>query len=778
MIRAAHRLQPLFAGFFIVLLLSSASIPRAFGASPNNLTMQAEDERAVTWTLNADKVTSLGASEIIEAEGNVVLQRGGEYLKADYARYYSLTKWVFLRGNVEARMGKDEMTADEAEFDLRSRVGWLKNGQVFMDGPHMYFAGQRIDKHWGDVYSFKQAKITACDGDVPAWSLEAEEAVVEIDGYAQLWRPKFQIKDTPVLFSPWMLIPAKKERQTGFLAPEIGQGSRRGFYYNQPFFWAIDESQDMTFNGYFMDKRGIMQGVEYRARPSVRETAWIRFDWLRDKVEVNDPADNPVNSGSGLVRTNQDRYWLRGMYEGHLADPKWKLRADLDFVSDQNMLHEFRSGYSGYSRSRDELFSLFRRDIQERDLKRQSGFMLFRDWDRVTVSLSSLYYQDQTLGNGNRPKSSDTTVQTLPQLDLFLHKGSLIDGLPLEVSAGMETGYKYRREGTRGMRYVMTPTLSLPINGRYGSIITTAGLQQTFYGTDTHSKTDGEDKQDGKSQTIPTFQVDGSTEVMRTFNLGGPPAPTKENIGKSKWTGMRHSIQPRVRYRNIPLKDQRDNPYYDSGDRILPINELTYSVTNILTRKRAMVVAAKPAKEGEEAAYTVKQDYLEFLRFSLEQSYDMREAARTDERAQYERRPFGDLIAEASVSFDEFISFTSRSYWSPYLATFTRHDNGVVFTYMPWGHMYTGLGYRRELDEYKRQRPQTIKTLNFKGELNLFGPFSLGFGYTRDWKRSENVDRELLLIYNHQCFQIMGLFSKDSIEEHYGVRIAITGLGS
>ncbi|MDL2209239.1 LPS assembly protein LptD [Desulfovibrio sp. OttesenSCG-928-O18] len=778
MIRAAYRLPPLFAGFFILFLLFFMAVPRAFGASPNSLTMQAEDERAVTWTLNADKVTSLSASEVIEAEGNVVLQRGGEYLKADYARYYSSTKWVFLRGNVQARMGKDEMKADEAEFDLRSRVGWLKNGQIYMDGPHMYFAGQRIDKHWGDVYSFKQAKVTACDGDVPAWSLEAEEAVVEIDGYAQLWRPKFQIKDMPVLFSPWMIIPAKKERQTGFLAPEVGQSNKRGFYYNQPFFWAIDESRDMTFNEYFMGKRGFMQGVEYRSRPSVRETTWLRFDWLHDKVEVNRDSDDDVNDSDGLVRNNRDRFWLRGMYEGHLGDPKWKLRADLDFVSDQNMLHEFKSGYSGYNRSRTELFDLFRRDLQEKDLNRQSGFMLFRDWDRVTVALSSRYYQDQTLGHGNRNKSTDTTVQSLPQLDLFLHKGSIVDGLPLEVSAGMEAGYKYRREGTRGMRYVMTPSLSLPINGRYGSLITTAGLQQTFYGTDTYAKTGGEAKQDGKSQTIPTFQMDGSTEVMRTFKLGNAPTPTKENVGTSKWTALRHSIQPRVRYRNIPLKDQHDNPRYDSGDRILPVNELTYSVSNILTRKRAKVVAAKPAKEGEEATPVVTQDYLEFLRFSLEQSYDMRESTRTDDRGEYERRPFGDLIAEAKISFDEYLAFTSRSYYSPYLDTFTRHDHGVTFTYMPWGHLYTGVGYRRELDEYKRYRSQTIKTIDVKGELNLYGPFSLAFAYTHDWERSENVDRELRLIYNHQCFQIMGVFSKDSYEEHYGVRVAITGLGS
>ncbi|MCC8193998.1 MAG: LPS assembly protein LptD [Deltaproteobacteria bacterium] len=777
MIRAASRSLPHYAGSTLLLIVLCFSAIPARGASQSNLAMQAEDEQAVTWTLNADKVTSLSANDVLEAEGNVVLQRGSEYLKADYARYYAGTKWVFLRGNVSARMGRDEMKADEAEFDLRSRIGWLKHGQIYMDGPHMYFAGDRIDKHWGDVYSFKEAKVTACDGDVPAWSLEAEEAVVELDGYAQLWRPRFQVKDVPVLFSPWMILPAKKERQTGFLNPEFGRSSKRGLYYNQPFFWAIDESRDMTLNEYYMEKRGFMQGVEYRSRPSARETAWVRLDWLRDKV--SDASGLNYNSGDGLARSNNDRYWLRGMYEGFLADPKWKIRADLDYVSDQDMLHEFKSGYSGYNRSRDELFGLFRRDIQERDLARQSGIMLFRDWDRVSVALSSVYTQAQWLGHGNAPKSTDTTVQRLPQLDLYLNKGRVVEWLPLEVNASAETGYLYRRDGTRGMRYTMSPDLTLPINGKYGSFLASAGVQQTFYGTDTYDKSNPDQpKQDGKSQTVPTLQLDGSTEFSRVFTMDSAPlAPTPETVGKSRWIAVRHAIQPRVRYRNIPLKDQHDNPNYDSRDRIRPVNELTYSVTNILTRKRERVVAQKSAKEDEVATPVVTTDYLDVVRFTLEQSYDLREATRTDEREEYERRPFRDIIAELQISFDEYVSLTSRSYWSPYMDKVTRHDHTLNYRFAPWGSVYTGLGFRDKVDEYLRDRNRRVKTIKLGGDLNLYGPFALAFSYDHDFERSESVEKTLSLIYNHQCFRLEGIFSKDGNDETYGFRISLTGLG-
>ncbi len=810
---AARRLFFLQAGFFLILAVPcfaasgaraaenawgrpgalAAPAPAATGApgrmqvGPNGkipsgsaLTMKAEDDKAVTWTLTADKVTSQNDSEIMEAFGNVVLRRGAEYLKADYARYYSTTKWVFLKGHVSALMGRDQMKAEEAEFDLRSRVGWLKKGEIFMDGPHIYFAGDRIDKHWGDVYTFKQAKITACDGDVPAWSLLADEAVVELDGYAQLWNSRFQVADTPVMYSPWMLIPAKKDRQSGFLPPEFGQSSERGFYYNQPYFWAIDPSRDLLLNEYVMEKHGLMQGVQYRSRPSAQEGTWLRFDWLSDRERVLKDQDDPINSDDGLIRTNDQRYWVRGMYDGTLlGDPKWKLRANIDYVSDQNFLHEFKRGYSGFNQSREQLFDLFRRDIRERDQTRESGLLLFRDWQRVSVALGAAYTQDQSLGHGNKGLTSDPTVQQLPAASAFLHKGALIEGLPLEIAAATEAGYMYRRNGTRGARYSLTPQLSLPVNGRYGSVIATAGVRQALYATD---KVDKENNaaplQNGDSQTVPQFSVMGSTEFARVFPVSSAPLTASNGtIGKSRWTALRHSVQPRVGYANIPLVDQNDNPKYDGEDRIRAVNELTYSVTNLITRKREKVVAQKASKQGEAPVPTVATDYLDLLRLTVEQGYDLREATRDDERDRYQRRPFSDIRAEVQVGLDEYISLLSRTYWSPYMNRITRHDHGVCLNYPTWGNFYTGLGFRKALDEYTRQRDKDIKTLDLKASLNFFGPLSLRLGYSRDFENNDDVERSLDLIYTHQCFQLIGRMSSDAGDRNYQFLVVFNGLG-
>ncbi len=759
---------------------AAAAEPSADAQAGGALTMKAEDDKSVTWTLSADKVSSRNDSEIMEAYGNVVLRRGGEYLKADYARYYSTTKWVFLKGHVSALMGKDQMKAEEAEFDLSSRVGWLKKGEVFMDGPHIYFSGDRVDKHWGDVYTFKQAKITACDGDVPAWSLLADEAVVELDGYAQLWRSRFQVADTPVMYSPWLLMPAKKDRQSGFLPPEFGRSSERGVYYNQPYFWAIDQSRDLLLNEYVMEKHGLMQGVQYRSRPSAHEGLWLRLDWLSDSQRVLKDSEDETNSSDGLIRTNDQRYWVRGMYDTPLlGDPKWKFRANIDFVSDQNFLHEFKSGYSGFNRSREQMFNLFRRDIRERDQTRESGLLLFRDWQRVSVAFGAAYTQDQTLGHGNKGLTSDPTVQRLPQASAYLHKGGLIEGLPLEIAASTEAGYMYRRNGTRGARYTVTPQLTLPVNGRYGSVIATAGVRQALYATDKVDKENrSEPLQNGDSQTVPEYQVMGSTEVARVFPLSAAPlAANNGTIGKSRWTAVRHAVQPRVGYANIPLVDQSRNPKYDGEDRIRATNELTYSVTNIITRKRERVVAQKAAKPGEAPQPAVATDYLDLIRLTLEQGYDIREATRDDERDRYARRPFSDVRTEVQIGLDEYVSLLSRSYWSPYMNLFTRHEHGISLNYPAWGTFYTGLGYRKALDEYTRKRDQDIKTLDLQGTLNLFGPLSLRFAYSRDYENNDDVERTLDFIYTHQCFQLIARMSSDTGEQNYQFLVVLNGLG-
>ncbi len=759
-------------------------LPRFLGpVSDQPLVMETEDERMVRWDLTADSLTTFNDAEIMEAKGNVILRRGDEYLKADFARYYMATNWVFLKGKVVVKSKQDEILAEEAEFDLRSRTGWLKQGRIFMSGPHTYVAGEHINKHWGDVYTFKKAKITTCDGETPAWSMTAEEAVVEVDGYARLSRSSFQVKDKPVAYTPFFIFPVKKERQTGLLIPEYGHSSTKGLFFNQPFFWAIDENSDLMVNEYIMEKRGFMHGLEYRAKPTSDSSIWLRGDWMWDQKRKMSQEDG-VYGGDGLVRQNSERYWLRGMIDTRLPDPAWRFKADLDYVSDQYFLSEFEEGMAGFDRSRSELRSLFGRDLQEKGLKRQSGFMLSRDWERVSLAFSSLYLQDATLGNGNRSHALDETVQRLPQFDAFLHKGRIMPEFPLEIDASMQAVYMYRKSGTRGARYEAVPTLTLPVNSRYGSIIASVSLTQTLYDTELAGRSRDENsntnvpRQYSESRSIPEFSVAGFTEFSKVFTLGSEPLKkTKENLGQSRWTGLRHSVQPRLEFRRRASEDQERNPYYHSEDRLMPRTELVYSITNVLTAKRESVVMVKDQESGEMTPGTVS-GYRDVLSLRLEQAYDYREATRSNDKDTYPRRPFGDVYSDLTAYLTDYISVSTRNNWSPYEGEFTSHQSAVTLSDPAYGSVSVGYDVRQPIDEYTRQRNSRLHYLRLGLTTASVGPWSLSSTYLQDYENFKNRETHINLIYNHQCFQLIGRVSVEPQEESYQLYIVLTGLGS
>lgn len=772
-----HGTRCFFLLFMTVLFASLAPTQGLTAANP--LEMHTEDERMVKWELSADSVTTLNDSEIMEARGNVYLRKGGEYLRADFARYYMSTKWVFLQGNVRVQMGKDTLDAEEAEFDLRSRVGWLKKGRIFMEGPHAYVAGDRIDKHWGEVYSFKNAKITTCDGDTPAWSITAEEAVVEIDGYARLTRSTFQVNDTPVALAPYFLFPTKTNRQSGLLTPEFGVNSRHGLFYSQPYFWAINEHSDLTVNGYFMDKRGLMAGAEYRIRPSADSMGWFRADWLSDRKRVTDDNDDYLPQ-DGKVRTNTSRFWLRGMYDTLLPDPDWRFKADIDYVSDQDFLTEFRTNRPGYIRSRQELFNLFHRDLQERNLNRKSGILLSRDWERATVSLFGQYSQDPSLGNGNSPYSSDDTVQRLPQVDAFLHKGRILPGIPLEADIRSQAAYMYRRNGTRGARYEVVPRLTLPVTSRYGSVIAQASAYQTLYNTEHPSHSGQPDRQgpreDNETRTVPEFSIASSSEVARVFPLNNAPlAVSNSTVGSTRWVSLRHSVQPRVEYAYRADVDQEDNPYYDEQDRLMPRTELVYSLTNVLTRKREGVVLRKDDTGAMQPV--VEEGYFDLMRLRVEQSFDQRESTRNHARDRYERRPYSDVLADLTIGLTDYLDFTTRNYWSPYLSELTRHQSGLSVKLPEYGKFYAGVDLRKKIDEYTRHREQELRFFRLDAELNVYGPWSLGGSYRYDMNHKDNTEKMLRLAYTEQCYKLIGQVYVDRDQEEYQLLIVLTGLG-
>ncbi|HJD96492.1 LPS-assembly protein LptD [Mailhella massiliensis] len=766
----------LFLAVCAALLCLSSSAAAAEGQK--SLTTRGE----LPWTLNADKLVSLEDGVIVEATGSVLLQRGEDYMKADFARYYTTTNWIFVQGHVEARMGRDMLNAAEAEFDLTSRTGWLKDGSIFIAGPHMYVTGEKVDKLFGDRYLFKNAKVTACDGDVPAWSLAAEQAEIEIDGYAKLSHTTLNILDMPLVGSPFLVLPAKTTRQSGLLMPDFGYSSLNGAFFSVPYFQVIDESRDLTFYSTYMSRAGFMPGIEYRSHTRDQDKTWLAFDFLYDKHKFSTEKGDRINDTDGKVNTNEERFWLRGMGDGFVGDSGWRYRYNLDYVSDQNFLRQFRDMRTGFNHSRDALYDMFGRDLQEVDKNRVSEGFVYRDWDRFMVSLGFRYEQIPYLGHGNTPHSEDTTVQRIP-LNLYLFKGRMLEELPLELQGEVSSAYEYRAKGIRGLRTEIHPELSLPVNLPGASMLLTGGIRQTYYNSTHTELVDSQRWTRGggtKDRFIPDMSAELFTQASRVWEMPeNHLEATAENVGRTSWTGLRHRVQPRLTYAWTPEKDQSENPIFEEMDRIKPSQRLRLSFTNILTARRETVSGAK-------GNYKTGTSYFDPVRWEIATGYDIDEAERTKYRNLYGRRPWMDAYSYLELRPVNWLSLWNRLYVSMYGEGITRSDTGATLSNARWGSWSVSYStrdkYYNYLDEMKRDNlsdmrftsPQRLLTNTFT--FRPWSNISLYYRTQDNIETGKNYERHFAIGYYHQCFHLIGSIQNKARDNSYRVILELPGL--
>ncbi|HPE37828.1 MAG TPA: LPS assembly protein LptD, partial [Spirochaetales bacterium] len=273
----------------------------------------------------------------------------------------------------------------------------------------------------------------------------------------------------------------------------------------------------------------------------------------------------------------------------------------------------------------------------------------------------------------------------------------------------------------------------------------------------------------------PEFHASTFTGASKVFDLGAElPALDAENVGKSAWTKLKHTVQPRVDYDWTAFAEQSGKPYFDEIDRLLPRNELTYSLTNILDRRREDIILVPENENATRPAYDT--NYLEFFRFRLEQGYDIREANRREGRS-YSRRPFGDVMAETTLSPFQYLSLTQRTYYSPYLGSITEHEHYIQSTVSNYGSALFGLDFRDKVDEYKRQARSRMRVLHLGLDVYVSRRWSTGFEYYTDMVTNTDLEKVLTVIYHHQCFTLTLRYIQTPYEDRTEARIDLLGFG-
>jgi hypothetical protein len=171
---------------------------------------------------------------------------------------------VEMKTQYEARRSASrDFLASNPEFSQRFSAGSAISGYTSV-------RAERIFRNASGVLELSNASMTPCrcDGDTPPiFGLSARRSVVQVGGYAHLTGASVDVGSVPTLYSPYLIFPVKRARQSGFLRPYFYL-SQQNRALGLPFFLVLGEHSDATFTLNDFAKRGTRTDLEWRSQLS------------------------------------------------------------------------------------------------------------------------------------------------------------------------------------------------------------------------------------------------------------------------------------------------------------------------------------------------------------------------------------------------------------------------------------------------------------------------------------------------------------------------------
>lgn len=689
---------------------------------------------SLPWHITANTMRASADTNVITAEGEVVVSRGEQTLMADRIVYDKESGVLTAEGNVELSTAGDILRCDEGSFNLKDKTGYILNGSLFLRTNHFYIRGKEIRKTGPETYSIKGCRITSCDGEAPDWSITGSEVKVTIEGYGTVKHAAFFVRHIPLLYFPYIIFPAKTKRQTGVLLPGIGYSRRDGFDIEIPIFLAISDQTDATFYERYIAERGLMQGLEFRYITGVDSKGAFLFDILSDKREQKDLYNEDDLKISPYPRTNQTRYWLRARSDQQLPYDIG-LKLDADFVSDYDYLREFRKPSVGpdYRVRLDEEFG---RVVEEAESPhRRSALLVTRNFQDYSIQASSSYYEDP-----KRPEEN-TTAQPLAGLGFTILPKRIYD-LPFVFSLESDYGYIYRDTGQKGQKVALVPSLSYPI---WSIPYVALEPSVTYFVT---------------YQWPEEYQGHKDQQTKDAYELGLRLYTTMEkvfHIEQGNIKRLKHKFQPVLSYTYRPYPDEEVyTPWFEPVDVLGRANVISLSLDNYLDARR----------EDEKGGPSFSQ----VARLRLTQGYDLDEA-RKETVTGVERRPFNPLQAAVSLTPYPAFDLGARADWDHYnhnISSGSATLDLVVERNANTRDTY-GIAY-----EYLRD---SSENLGYDVTINLLYGFSIGARRKRDLIVKYDIENSYWIDYQSQCWGIRLLYEDLDKDKRTMLTFRLFGLG-
>jgi LPS-assembly protein len=455
------------------------------------------------------------------AEGDVELTQDAMKVRAERVDYDQTTDTATTTGSMKMTRDGDSVGGNDLKLKVTDQVGSVEK-PTFVFGKSTTRPTQKFEaRASADKMNFEgvdkerlfNAAYTTCKANEDDWYFRVSELALDrATNIGTGYNGRVEFKGVPILYVPYMSFPLDGERKSGFLPPSFGSSSKSGLEFSLPYYWNIAPDRDATITPKVFTQRGLQLGGEFR---------YLGKTYVGQLDGEFLPNDNKANRDRYLASVRHFQN-LDGLFDGFL--PKgFSASINAQKVSDDAYFRDLSTRITNTSQT---------------NLPREVALSYVNNYGNASARfLSFQTLQDPTV-------FLETPYRLAPQITV---NANPLRTNGLEFNATSEfTDFRHPTL-VSGQRWLLYPTMSLPLTKSYGYITPKIGYHVTRY-----DLTDNIKGFEGGTRALPIASVDSSLSFERPLMFGNK--------------AMTQTLEPRLFFLYAPFREQSKLPVFSTSE--------------------------------------------------------------------------------------------------------------------------------------------------------------------------------------------------------------------
>jgi LPS-assembly protein len=571
----------LTSAFGCLLFCLSLIFPTVSLAQETACSVPPDPENGQT-TLTIWAVTQKSIKNTLYVRGRVLATYKDMRITADRARYNRSTGDLDAQGHVIFNDSRGHIEAESAHYNVLTDRGWFSKAHGYIRFPppakplpgefpatatQLFVHGERIDRLDQDTYTIERAQVSPCAKENRGVAFGMASAKIQIGDRLTGHEAIFRFLGLPMLYLPFVTLPASRNpRQFGFLLPQIGEDTQKGFTIGSGFFWPINPSTDLRLGLEEFTSRGLAVSGRFRALPSDSSSIAASF------FAIDDHASGSLAS----IRAPGGTFQITGQSDD-LGDG-FRGVVNVDYVNTLAFRETWAPNFNTAVLSEAQ----------------QTGFAS-NNFDSYSLNFYASRYQDFLSAAPVNEQS--VIIRQFPSVSFSGVDNEIGDSpfyFSFDTSAdGVGRSAPNLVSPTLSERFDLFPQLTVRLHPLWNFHLTpTFAVRETYYGT--------------------SLQPDHSPvdRFLGEFSLDLRPPSLEKVFAHPLWgRRFKHVIEPDIQYHLLKATDPQsilDIVPFTTSDFLTEDNEIEYSLTNSLFERK---VGDKSKQARDLISWTISQKY-------------------------------------------------------------------------------------------------------------------------------------------------------------------------